>query len=47
VTPEPRPLKSTRLLRRRARGYRVVDYFKLMIFQACSLLHDPRATVIL
>jgi transposase len=33
------------LLRRRARGYRIVDYFKLKIFQACSLENNPWATV--
>ena len=35
------------LLRWRARGYRIIDYFKLKIFQACSLGHNPWASVIL
>jgi transposase len=35
------------LLRWRARGYRIADYFKLKIFQACSLEHNPWASVIL
>jgi transposase len=35
------------LLRWRARGYRIVNYFKLKIFQACSLGHNPWASVIL
>jgi len=35
------------LLRRRARGYRVPDYFKLKIFQACSLLSNPWAMLVL
>jgi transposase len=35
------------LLRWRARGYRMADYFKLKIFQACSLGHNPWASVIL
>lgn len=35
------------LLRRQARGYSVVDYFKLKIFQRCSLPDDPWAAIIL
>lgn len=34
-------------LRRQARGYRNVEYFKLKIFQACSLEFNPWATVTL
>jgi transposase len=34
-------------LRRRAHGYRDPEYFKLKIFQACSLDHDPWANVVL
>jgi transposase len=35
------------LLRRQARGYRVVEYFKLKIYQRCSLVDDPYADLIL
>jgi transposase len=35
------------LLRREARGYRNVEYFKLKIFQRCSLFDNPWAEIIL
>ena len=35
------------LLRREARGYRNTEYFKLKIFQRCSLPHNPWAEIIL
>lgn len=35
------------LLRRQARGYSVIDYFKLKIFQHCSLPDDPYAIIII
>jgi transposase len=35
------------LLRREARGYRNVEYFKLKIFQRCSLSDNPWAEIIL
>lgn len=34
-------------LRRRAHGYRDPEYFKLKIYQACSIHHDPWASVVL
>ena len=34
-------------LRARACGYRVVEYFKLKIFQVCSLEYDPWANLTL
>lgn len=34
-------------LRRQARGYRDVEYFKLKIYQRCSLENDPWAEIIL
>jgi len=34
-------------LRRQGRGYRDPDYFKLKIYQRCSLHTDPWARVIL
>ena len=35
------------LLRREARGYRDVEYFKLKIFQRCSLPSNPWAEITL